>query len=142
MDTLWQCPRCGERFVTPNIWHSCGKFELDPLFARSEPHIRPLFDRLAELVASVGPVTVIPQKTRIVFQVRVRFAGAVPRKSYLLVSFGFPRRVDSPRFHKIDRFAPRWYGHHCKVTTLEDFDDDFLDWIRLSYTVGEQKHLA
>jgi hypothetical protein len=124
------------------MWHSCGKFELDALFAKSEPHVRRLFDRFAELVQSVGPVTVIPQKSRVVFQVRVRFAGAVPRKSHLLVSFGFPRRVDSPRFHKIEQYAPRWYGHSCKVTSEADFDEEFMGWIREAYAVGEQKHLA
>lgn len=32
---LWQCPRCGAKLVTANGRHSCGTFDLEPLFARS-----------------------------------------------------------------------------------------------------------
>jgi hypothetical protein len=84
---------------------------------------------------------VIPQKSRIVFQVRVRFAGAVPRKSHLQCGFGFGRRVEHPRFYKIEQYAPRWFGHYCRVAREEDFDGDFTDWIREAYAVGQQKHL-
>ena len=27
-DLLWRCPKCGHRFVTRNIWHSCGHYRL------------------------------------------------------------------------------------------------------------------
>lgn len=87
MGELWQCPRCGERFVTPNMWHSCGKFTLDPL----------------------------------------------------LVGFGFARRRESPRFHKINQYAPRWYTHEMRLASGADFDEEFLEWIRESYAVGEQR---
>lgn len=40
---LWECPKCGERFVTKNIWHACGKFTVENLFARNEPHLIRLF---------------------------------------------------------------------------------------------------
>jgi hypothetical protein len=138
---LWQCPKCGAKFVTPNMWHSCGVHSLEELFARSDPHVLPLFNRFVELVQSVGPVTVIPQKTRVVMMVRVRFAGAMPRKSHFIASFGFARRRESPRFYKIEQYAPHWYGHYTRVASEADFDEEFMDWIRESYAVGEQKHL-
>lgn len=57
---LWKCPKCGERFVTKNMWHSCGKFTLEELFARSEPHVYQLFNQFAEMMRKCGPVTMIP----------------------------------------------------------------------------------
>ena len=30
---LWRCPECGHTFVTRNLWHSCGRYTLDPHFA-------------------------------------------------------------------------------------------------------------
>ncbi|MGH9972245.1 MAG: hypothetical protein ACREBG_31245 [Pyrinomonadaceae bacterium] len=48
------------------------------------------------MVRACGPVRTIPQKTRVVFQVRVRFAGCYPRKSHLLCGFALPRRVTIP----------------------------------------------
>ena len=46
---LWTCPACGERFVSPGLWHSCGRHSYDALFARSEPHVRRIVDKLATL---------------------------------------------------------------------------------------------
>jgi hypothetical protein len=139
---LWQCPKCGEKFVTPNAWHSCGKYSLDALFAHSDPHVFKLYEKFEELVKTCGPITVIPQKSRIAFQMRVRFAGAIPRKSHLQCSFGFNRRHDHLRFYKIEQYGPHWYGHHCRIEKEEEFDDEFMNWIHEAYEVGQQKHLA
>jgi hypothetical protein len=74
--SLWTCPKCGHRFVTANIWHSCSRHTLDELFGRALPSVREAFDRWVELAGHCGPIVVIPQKTRIVFMGQVRFAGA------------------------------------------------------------------
>jgi hypothetical protein len=121
------------------MWHSCGSYSLEELFARSEPHVLPLFRQFEALVRQCGPVTVIPQKSRVVFQVRVRFAGAIPRRSYLQCSFGFHRRLDHPRFFKIEQYAPRWFGHHIRVRDAAQLDDELMAWIREAYAVGEQR---
>ena len=31
---LWTCIKCGNKFVTKNMWHSCGKYNLDDLFSK------------------------------------------------------------------------------------------------------------
>jgi len=139
---LWQCPKCGEKFVTPNMWHSCGRFSLEALFTCSEPHVFQLYRQIEDLVRSCGKVTVIPQKSRIVFQVRVRFMGVVLRKSYLQCAFGFARRNENPRFYKIEQYAPRWFSHYCKIEHERYLDEEFMGWIREAYKVGKQVHLG
>ena len=136
---LWRCPRCGAMLVTRNMWHSCGKYTVQALFARSEPHVRELFRKFAKMVRECGPVTMIPQKTRVVFMVRVRFAGVYPRKSFLLVGLGLPRRIPSPRFTKIERYAAHFIGHMLEIHSEEDLDSELKGWLRKSYTVGEQR---
>jgi hypothetical protein len=136
---LWQCPKCGAKLVTKNMWHSCGQYRLEALFARSEPHVIQIFDRLADMVQAYGPVTIVPQKTRVVFQVRVRFLGCVPRKSYLLCNFEFAQRRPHPRFRKIVTYYPHWHGHELRVDSVQELDDQVAEWIRESYAVGEQK---
>jgi hypothetical protein len=37
---LWACPKCGARFASANLSHSCGRFDRDALFARSDPIVR------------------------------------------------------------------------------------------------------
>jgi hypothetical protein len=29
---LWTCPKCGHRFVTRNMWHSCSDYSLESHF--------------------------------------------------------------------------------------------------------------
>jgi hypothetical protein len=72
---LWVCPRCGHQLAGRNMWHSCGNYDLEHHFEKRPPLVRDLFDRLRAVIEEIGPVTVEPQKTRIVFLVRVRFAG-------------------------------------------------------------------
>lgn len=138
---LWTCPKCGAKLVTPNMWHSCGKFELEPLFARSEPHVLPLFHTLADRVRTCGEVTILPQKSRIVFMVRVRFLNVVVRKTYLQLGFFFVRRLDNPRFIKIEPYSPHAFGHIFRAYSADDFDAEFMGWLREGYAVGLQKHL-
>jgi hypothetical protein len=84
---LWKCPKCGHRFVTANIWHSCGHYRLADHFA-GKPLLRKIFDRYVAVARTHGAVTVYAQKTRIVMQGRVRFAGAVVRKDWLDAAMG------------------------------------------------------
>jgi Domain of unknown function (DUF5655) len=114
---------------------------LEALFARSEPHVFKLYQRLEHLVLACGPIIVVPQKTRVVFQDRVRFIAAMPHKSYLLVHFWFTHRHDNPRFTKIEQYAPRAVVHFIRIRDESVFDDEFNDWIHEAYEVGQQKHL-
>jgi hypothetical protein len=141
LSPLWQCPKCGERFVTRNLWHSCGRFDLRELFAGSEAHMAPLFDLFTKLVRACGPVALIPQKTRAVFQVRIRFAAIYPRRSYLLCGLLLGRKLAHPRFVKVETYTPRCLGHYLRLAGEGDLDTELSDWVREAYEVGEQRHL-
>lgn len=139
---LWTCPKCGNEFVTKKLWHSCVKFDMDYHFKGKNPALRKAFEKFRAMVERCGPILVTPQKTRIVFQVRVRFAGVVPRKSYLLAGISLPRPHPDKRFAKIVRYAPNWYGHYFRLEKPEDLDASLMPYIRESYNVGQQNHLT
>jgi hypothetical protein len=101
--------------------------------------VLPLFRKFAKMVRACGPVRMIPQKTRVVFQVRVRFAGASPRKSHFLASFALPYRSDDPRFVKIVRYADHFRGHTLRVATEADLDGKVSKWLCEAYRVGAQE---
>jgi hypothetical protein len=124
------------------MWHACGKYSLAALFARAEPQVFALYKQFEGLVRECGPVTVIPQKTRVVFQVRVRFAGAAPHKKYLECGFGFRTRHKSTRFFKIEQHAAHWFTHYYKLEHAEELDDEFESWVREAYAVGEQSTIG
>jgi len=139
--TLWECPECGEAFTTRNQWHSCGHFSLDDLFARCEPPVRTLFDRFVELVEDCGPVTIIPQRTRVAFQTRMRFAAIMPHKRYLRGHLVLGRRREESCFDRIQRYSPRNHVHEFRLDSEKQLTEAFQDCLREAYGVGQQMHL-
>ena len=138
---LWRCPKCGERFVTRNLWHACGKFSLRVLFAGCEPQVFAAFRKFRKMMRSCGHLRVIPQKSRIVFQVRVRYGGCIPRKSFLLCGLALPRRVRDKRIFEVIEFGPHFILHRFRVRHPDELDAQVQLWMRESYAVGQQKYL-
>ena len=81
---LWRCPRCGRAFANKNQSHTCsGLHTLAHHFDGKPPEIRALFDAVVHAIRRIGPVRVLPEKTRIAFQVRMSFAQVTPKKAWL-----------------------------------------------------------
>jgi hypothetical protein len=137
---LWSCPECGKLFVTPNMSHSCQTRSLDEQFA-GRPRARELFEAFRAAIESLGPVTVVLNKTEIGFMTRVRFTGVQPRRDYLRAGLWLKRRADSARFARVD-----WYGHDDWVHFFDiraesDIDDELMTLLREARAVGDQEHL-
>lgn len=133
---LWRCPKCGHRFVTRNLWHSCGRHRLAEHFAGKPPELRETFRRLVRVARSCGPVTVYAQKTRIVIQARVRFAGTIVRKGWLDAGLWLRRRVTHPRVHHIEDYGRLGYGVHFHLSTPGDIDRQLVALVREAYAAA------
>jgi hypothetical protein len=139
---LWVCPKCGARLISRNLWHSCGSFTLEALFAGAQPAALDLARRYIDLLHSLGDVQVIAQKTRLVCVARVRFAGLTPRKRGFLANFALQRWLDSPRITKAVDYGPRWRMHCLAISDDSDLDDELRNWLQESHnTVGLQSDL-
>lgn len=138
---LWKCPECGHRFVTRNMWHSCSNYPLARHFEGRLPVVREIFDRFLEVIRECGPVTVIPQKTRIAIQAQVRFAGGMTRKRWFLAHLWLTRRVDHPKLTRVERFGPRSYGLRFRFDAPKDIDAPFRKLVCEAYAVGVREHL-
>lgn len=135
---LWRCPACGHSFVTRNLWHSCGRYRLADHFAGKPAERRATFRRWVAVARSCGPVTVYAQKTRIVLQVRVRFAGAVVRRSWLDAHLWLRRRVQHPRLVHTEDFGRLGFGHRFRLERPRDIDAALVALMREAYVIGEQ----
>ena len=93
------------------------------------------------MVESIGPVRVLPEKTRIAFQARMSFAQVTPRTRWLDGHVVLARRLESPRFRKVETFSPRNHLHAFRISSAEELDDEFREWLIEAYAVGRQKHL-
>ena len=105
------------------------------------PEVRATFDRAQAAVERLGPLIVLPEKTRIAFQVRMSFAAFMPRKRWLDGHLVLARRLHSPRFRRIEVYSPRNVLHAFRLRRPDEVDDEFAAWLAEAYAVGEQKHL-
>lgn len=140
---LWTCPECGAKFVTENLWHSCGRATLEGWKARMGPRARELYDRFEQMIAACGDYYVGPAKTRIAFLGRVRFAAITSlSEKGMTCGFTLPKALESPRFAKVEQIAPGWWGHRLRITDVSQLDDELQAWLRDSYRLmGMQARL-
>lgn len=139
---LWICPRCGARLISRNLWHSCGAYTLEDLFAGAAPGVLELARSYVTMLHSLGDVQVIPQKTRLVCVARVRFTSLQPRKTGFLTNFALHRWLASPRIVKTQDYGPRWRMHTVRVQSHTDLDDELRAWLQESHdVVGLQRDL-
>jgi hypothetical protein len=136
---LWTCPDCGQSFVGRNMAHSCCRFTEDDLFAGKESQ-RALYRAFRAFVERIGPITVNINKTRISFQGRARFASVnrVTRDG-LACHIWLKRRIDSPRFTRIECLPPGNYVHHFRLTDAAQLDEELQAGLAEAYEVGMQR---
>ena len=134
---LWQCPKCKHRFVTANLWHSCGSYRLKDHFDGKPDVLRETFNQYVAAARTHGPLTVYAQKTRIVFQRRVRFAGVVVRKDWIDASMWLKRRVDHPLLVRVESFGNLGFGHHFRLSHPHDIDQAMIELVGEAYEVGQ-----
>jgi hypothetical protein len=137
---LWQCPKCGNRFVARNLWHSCVRVPLAAHFKGKGPIVRRTFAALLRALQRNGPVAVVSSKTRITFMVRMRFAGVTPRKNSLPGHLLVPARVRAARLRRGARYG-RLQLHPFCLTHPKQIDRAFRRLLAEAYAVGQQKHL-
>ena len=133
---LWRCPKCGHRFVTRNLWHSCTRVPLARHFTGKPAALRTTFRRWVAIARACGPVTVYAQKTRIVIQARVRFAGAVVRSSWLDAGLWLRRRIKHPRVHHIEDYGRLGFGVHFRLAAPDDIDGRIVKLMREAYAAA------
>jgi hypothetical protein len=125
--------------VTPNLWHSCGRYRLSDHFAGKAATLRTVYRAWLAAARAAGPVTVYAQKTRIVFQARVRFAGAVVRGTWLDAGLWLKRLVNHPRLHRVENFGPLGYGHHFRLERAKDVDRALRALVREAYAIATRR---
>jgi hypothetical protein len=139
---LWRCPECGRSFANRNQTHTCGLHNLEDHFIGRDPIVVETYRALERAVQNIGDVIVLPEKTRIAFQVRMSFAAATLRRRWVDAHVVLARRLDNPRFRKIETFSPRNHLHQFRLACPQEVDDEVKAWLQEAYKVGAQHHLG
>ena len=103
--------------------------------------MKQVFDRFRKLARECGPVTVYAQKTRIVFQVRVRFGGAVTRKRWLEIGLWLTERAQHQHLRRVEQIVPNCFVHYFRFKDPAELDDEFVTLLQAAYAIGGQEHL-
>ena len=69
------------------------------------------------------------------------FAQVTPRVNWLDGHLVLARRLEHPRFRRIQTISPRNHVHFFRLTAPGEIDAEFRAWLAEAYAVGEQRHL-
>ena len=139
----WRCPRCGRPFNDKQQIHTCGDYTVRQYLEGHSGGAVELYRRFAERIRLCGPIIVVPERHRVVFQTRLVFAS-VERLSddglqgYLVLR----RQVDSPRFSNIETVSALEHLHHFLVRGLDDLDDELTAWLTEAYIAASEARPA
>jgi hypothetical protein len=141
-EALWRCHACGRSFANRNQTHTCAPPRtLDEHFAGRSPDVVATYRALEAAARANGPMVVIPEKTRIAFQVRMSFAAVTLRKRWVDTHLVLARRLENARFRRIETFSTRNHLHEFRLESPEEVDDEVARWLAEAYRVGRQDHL-
>lgn len=138
---LWPCPACGRAFANANQSHACGRHDLEHHFAGKPTLVREIYAAFLAMLEEIGPVTVLPEKTRIAFQTRMSFAQMTVRRHWVLGHLVLARRAEDPAFARVETFSPRNHVHHFRLDSPEEVAR-LRSFAREAYSVGRQEHLG
>ena len=142
MQPLWTCAKCGRSFANRNQSHFCSDVRLEAHFSGRDPDVVATFHALVEAARTSGPLKVLPEKTRIALQVRMSFAAFSLRRHWVDGHVVLARRLESPRFRRIDVISPRNQVHVFRLCEPAEVDAEVGRWLAEAYLVGEQRHLS
>ncbi|HEX9386482.1 MAG TPA: DUF5655 domain-containing protein [Anaerolineales bacterium] len=107
-----------------------------------DPAVVSLYEHFVELVQACGPFEYVVGKDGIAFKGQRRnIAVAKPKSRWLDGVLVLPRPLYDPRIRAAQPYTKRLFGNQFRVTKLDQLDDEFANWVREAYQVGEGQHL-
>lgn len=106
------------------------------LFAGSRAALRPIYDKVAQVIAEFGPdVEVRPMKTMVGFKRHRQFVCFTPA-SATRVDLGITLKDAAPDDPRIVATPGGMTSHVVRITSLDEVDGDVVGWLRLAYDRG------
>ena len=107
------------------------------MFFNIMPGALPMYEILHRKLLTECPDTTLKvQKSQITFKSKYGYAFVSLRRMkdcpevFMIVSFGLPSRLDSPRIAvAVEPYPNRW-THHIVVSEAEQLDDELMGWLR------------
>ncbi len=108
----------------------------EALFTGKDDVVRSIYDRLLEVLHTIGRFQEEPKKTSIHLVHTVGFAGVHPRKSFLLLNMRTDHPIESQRITKTEQVSNNRFHNEVKLASLSDVDEALLGWLKDAYQLG------
>lgn len=135
---MWTCPKCKQKFLNANQWHSCGENTVENFLHNKNDVVIELYHYLIAEFKKIGDFELHPAKTRIALNKKMRFAS-INRlgKDFLDAHLVFPEKHDSTLcFHKIDEVTKTAYVHHFKLHSKNDLTSELKKYMKVAHEIG------
>ncbi len=119
------------------------------LFFNSRPQALPLYELFEQkLLSELGSANIKVQKTQIAFSNKHNFAfvSFLPvRKAkerpetYIVITFGLGRRVESPRINAAVEPYPNRWTHHVLISDPDEIDEELMGWVKEAAAFSDAK---
>ena len=101
-----------------------------------------LYELFVQLVEACGKFEYVVGKDGIAFKGHRRnFAVAKPKARSLDGVLVLPRRLKDPRIQAVESFTKQLFGNRFRLTEPDQLDEEFSDWVREAYQIGQGRHL-
>ncbi len=136
---LWRCPKCGQTFVTANLWHSCVNVPVDAHFEDAPPVLRKTFEAFVKAAERNGSVVLRPVKTRIALQANTRFAAVTVQKNALACHVILDHGTQNPPTRRVEKIG-NVYLHAFSLAAPKDVDARVSDLLKEAYSADQRRH--
>jgi hypothetical protein len=134
----WICPECDREFGRAHQSHVCVPGgTVDETFAGRPAYQRAAYDLLAGHLRSLGPLHEDAVKVGVFLLRDRKLAEVRPMARSLQVAFVLPRRLDHPRVARRFPMPGGRVWSVVKLTSVDDVDDELLDWLAEAYDAAE-----
>jgi hypothetical protein len=106
------------------------------LFTGKDDVVQFIYNRLLEVLRTLGPFQEEPKKTSIHLVHTVGFAGVHPRKSFLLLNVRTDHPIQSQRITKTEQVSKSRFHNEVKLASPSDVDEELLGWLKDAYQLG------
>ena len=106
------------------------------LFTGKDEVVQSIYNRLLEVLRTLGPFQEEPKKTSIHLVHTVGFAGVHPRKSFLILNLRTDHPIQSQRITKTEQVSKSRFHNEVKLTSPSDVNEELLGWLQDAYRLG------
>ncbi len=109
---------------------------LDECLAGRPAAHRAICEALIEHLRALGPVHLDVVRVGVFVKATHKLAEIRPRARSVGVWIMLPRPVDDPRVARRVGVSPVRIAHYVKLTTLDNVDEQLLDWLTEAYVAA------